>query len=97
MNISCGGLFHLSIRILPILSSLENHCSSKVVLKKETKKVPVCKLILGASICSQVDDWFSVKRLVFHHFDVFPSNDWISSQCRLGQLEIKSFDGKVSK
>ena len=41
-------------------------------------------LVVGASICSQVDDWFSVKRLVFHLFDVFPSNDWISSQCRLG-------------
>ena len=30
---------------------------------------------LSASICFQVDDWFSVKRLVFHLFDVFPSND----------------------
>ena len=30
---------------------------------------------VGASICFQVDDWFSVKWLVFHHFDVFPSND----------------------
>ena len=32
-------------------------------------------IILSASICFQVDDWFSVKRLVFHLFDVFPSND----------------------